>query len=111
MVARKRFVRPEQPERRAPDFQPARWLFGLRRSPLRPFGSISRGAIYRVVNGARRPLVLVAGGGSWGALMLQERRWRTRKGQCGPFPQNTARRDIDGWADLDRLSALHNHEP
>jgi hypothetical protein len=41
----------------------------------------------------------------------EERRWRTRQGQCGPFPQNTARRDIDGWADLDRLSALHNHEP
>ena len=33
------------------------------------------------------------------------------QGQCRPFPQNTARRDIDGRADLDRLSALHNHEP
>ena len=26
--------------------------------------------------------------------MLQERRWRTRQGQCRPFPQNTARREI-----------------
>jgi hypothetical protein len=72
MVHRKWFVRPEQPEWRAPDrlasaaFSAAGrgvlgagfrlWLFGLARpSPCGgPFGSISRGAIYRVKSPVQR---------------------------------------------------------
>jgi hypothetical protein len=56
----------------------------------------------------RRPLVLVAGAGR---LCCKNAAGGLAKANAGHSRRILPGGDIDGWADLDRLSSLHNHEP